>query len=174
MLGQTRSLLKSYFAGLLIELVIVAVLSSVGLLILRVEYAILIGIIGALLNMIPYIGGIITLGISTLMTMLSHTDPIYALYAAGLFFLIQIIDNYILIPKVVGSKIKINALVAIVVVIAGGALWGISGMFLALPLIAIVKVIFDRIPAMEPWGFMLGDSMPPMIRIKLRRRRVAQ
>lgn len=171
-LGQTRSLLKSYFAGLLIELVIIAVLNTLGLLVLGVEYAILIGILGALLNMIPYIGGIIMLGISMLMTMLSNTDPMYAVYAAGLFFLIQIIDNYILVPKIVGSKIKINALVAIVAVIAGGALWGVAGMFLALPLVAILKVIFDRIQPLEPWGFLLGDTMPPMVRIKLRKRKV--
>src|SRR5687767_4906597 len=170
-LGSTRSLLKSYFAGLLIELVIIAILNSIGLIILGVQYAILIGILGAFLNMIPYIGGIITLGISMLMAMLSNTDPIYALYAAGLFFIIQIIDNYFLIPKVVVSKIKINALVAIVAVIAGGAMWGVAGMFLSLPLIAIIKVIFDRIPALEPWGFMLGDTMPPMVRLKLRRKK---
>ena len=170
-LGSTRSLLKSYFAGLLIELVIIAVLNSIGLLMLGVQYAILIGIFGAFLNMIPYIGGIITLGIAMLMAMLSHTDPMYALYAAGVLFVIQLIDNYILIPKVVGSKIKINALVAIVVVIAGGAMWGVAGMFLSLPLIAILKVIFDRIPALEPWGFMLGDTMPPMVRLKLRRKK---
>ncbi len=172
-LGQTKTLLKAYFAGLLIELVIVAILNSVGLLLLGVEYAILIGIFGAFLNMIPYIGGIITLGLSMLMAMLSNTDPSFALYAAGVFFLIQIIDNYILIPKIVGSKIKINALVAIIVVIAGGAMWGVAGMFLALPLIAILKVIFDRIEPLEPWGFMLGDTMPPMVRIRLRRRKVA-
>ncbi len=173
-LGQTRSLLKSYFAGLLIELVIIAVLNSVGLLFLGVQYAILIGIFGAFLNMIPYIGGIITLGLSMLMAMLSHTDPVFALYAAGVFFIIQLIDNYILIPKIVGSKVKINALVAIVAVIAGGALWGIAGMFLALPLTAIIKVIFDRIKPLEPWGFLLGDTMPPMVRIKLRRKKATQ
>lgn len=170
-LGSTRTLLKSYFAGLLIELVIVAILNSVGLLILGVQYAILIGLIGALLNMIPYIGGIIALALSMLMAMLSHPEPIWALYAAGVFFIIQIIDNYILIPKVVGSKIKINALVAIVVVIAGGAMWGVAGMFLSLPLVAILKVIFDRMPQLEPWGFLLGDTMPPMVRLKLRRRK---
>ena len=170
-LGQAKSLLKAYFAGLLIELVIIAILNSIGFLILGVEYAILIGIFGAFLNMIPYIGGIIMLGISMLMAMLSQTDPMFALYAAALFFLIQIIDNYIIIPKIVGSKIKINALVAVVVVIAGGAIWGVAGMFMALPLTAILKVIFDRIPPLEPWGFMLGDTMPPMVRLKLRRRK---
>lgn len=171
-LGDSRTILKAYFGGLTIELGIVAVLNSIGLLALGIDYAILIGITGALLNLIPYIGGMVMLGLSMLMALLSKGDPVYALYAAGLFFLIQTIDNYYLIPKIVGSKVKINALVAIVAVIAGGALWGIAGMFLAIPLTAIIKVIFDRIKPLQPWGFLLGDTMPPMVRIKLRRRRI--
>ena len=107
-----------------------------------------------------------------LMAMLSSPDPSIAFLAAGVFFVIQLIDNYVLIPKVVGSKVKINALVAIVVVIAGGAIWGITGMFIAIPLTAILKVIFDRIEPLQPWGFLMGDTMPP-IRIKLTRRRKA-
>ncbi len=170
-LGQSKTLLKAYFVGLMIELVIMAILNAIGLLALGVEYAILIAIIGAILNMIPYIGGMIMLGLSMLMAMLSNTDPKYALYAAAVFFVIQLIDNYILIPKIVGSAIKINALVAVVVVIAGGAIWGIAGMFLALPLIAIIKVIFDRIEPLEPWGFLFGDTMPPMVRLKFRARK---
>lgn len=169
-LGQTKSLLKAYFLGLLIELIIVSILNSIGLMVLNVESAILIGVLGGFLNMIPYIGGIIMLALSMLMAMLSNPDPSYALYAALLFFVIQVIDNYFLIPKVVGSRIKINALVAVVAVIAGGAIWGIAGMFIALPLVAILKVIFDRIEPLKPWGFLFGDTMPP-VRIKFRRKK---
>ena len=169
-LGQTKTLLKAYFAGLFIELIIVGVLTSIGFIVLGVESAILLGILGGLLNMIPYIGGIIMLGLSMLMAMLSNPDPKFALYAALIFFFIQLIDNYWLIPKVVGSKVKINALVAVVVVIAGGAIWGVAGMFLALPMIAIIKVIFDRIEPLKPWGFLFGDTMPP-VRLKFRRRK---
>ncbi|MDQ3017387.1 MAG: AI-2E family transporter [Bacteroidota bacterium] len=170
-LNQSKTLLKAYFVGLLVELVVMVILNAIGYLALGVEYAFLLAIIGAILNMIPYIGGIIMLGLSMLMAMLSNTDPKFALYAAAVFFVIQIIDNYFLIPKIVGSKIKINALVAVVVVIAGGAIWGIAGMFLSLPLIAIIKVIFDRIEPLEPWGFLFGDTMPPMVRIKFRGRK---
>ncbi|MEP6792909.1 MAG: AI-2E family transporter [Saprospiraceae bacterium] len=170
-LGQTKDILKGYFAGLLIELVIVAVLNSIGLLILGIQFAIVIGILSAVLNMIPYIGGAITLVGSMLIALLTKDDSIYALYVALMFFAIQIIDNNFIMPKIVGSKVKINALVAIVVVIAGGALWGVAGMFLAIPMTALVKVIFDRIPSVEPWGFLLGDTMPPMVKIKLQRKR---
>lgn len=170
-LGQSKGILKAYFAGLLIELVIVAVLNAVGLIALGIPFAIVIAIVSAILNMIPYIGGAITLIGSMLVALLTKDDSMYALYVALLFFAIQIIDNNFLMPKIVGSKVRINALVAIVAVIAGGALWGVAGMFLAIPLTALIKVIFDHIPSMVHWGFLLGDTMPPMVKIKLRRKK---
>ncbi|MBK9982014.1 MAG: AI-2E family transporter [Saprospiraceae bacterium] len=172
-LGSTKDILKGYFAGLLIELVIVAILDAVGLLVLGIQFAIIIGILGAVLNMIPYIGGAITLVGTMLIALLTKDDSIYAVYVALLFFTVQIIDNNFIMPKIVGSKVKINALVAIVAVIAGGFLWGVAGMFLAIPITALIKVIFDRIPGLEPWGFVLGDTMPPMVKIKLPGKRKA-
>jgi predicted PurR-regulated permease PerM len=65
----------------------------------------------------------------------------------------------------VASKVKINALMAIVVVLIGDLIWGIPGMFLSIPLIALIKVIFDHIPALKPWGFLLGDNVPPTFKL---------
>ena len=76
------------------------------------------------------------------------------------FGITHMIDGNILIPRVVSSKVKINALAAMIGVVSGGTLIGIPGMFLALPVLAILKVIFDRIPALEPCGYLLGDTMP--------------
>ncbi|HZK07783.1 MAG TPA: AI-2E family transporter [Bacteroidales bacterium] len=70
------------------------------------------------------------------------------------------IDNNYIVPKIVASKVKVNALVSIIVILAFGALWGIPGMFVSIPLTAIVKVIFDQIDSLKPWGFLLGDTMP--------------
>ncbi len=70
------------------------------------------------------------------------------------------IDNNLIVPKIVASKVKINALASIVVVLIGGAIWGVAGMFLSLPIIAIFKVIFDRIESLKPLGFLIGDTMP--------------
>ena len=76
------------------------------------------------------------------------------------YAIIQFIDNNFLIPKIVSSKVQINALVSIVVVLLGGALWGVSGMFLSIPFVAILKIIFDRVDDMKPWGKLLGDTVP--------------
>jgi hypothetical protein len=72
---------------------------------------------------------------------------------------VQFLDNNILVPLIVSSKVKINALVSIVGIIIGGALAGVSGMFLAIPIIAVLKVIFDRIDGLKPWGILLGDNL---------------
>lgn len=173
-LTETKLLTQSYLLGLMVEMVIIAALNSAALLLLGIQYAVLLGIIGALLNLIPYIGGLIAISLPVLMA-LATKEPVYALYIIGVYSLIQLIDNNFIVPKIVASKVRINALVSIVVVLAGGALWGVAGMFLSIPLTAIVKVIFDRVEPLKPFGFLLGDTMPPMgknfFQIKKRRKK---
>jgi predicted PurR-regulated permease PerM len=95
-----------------------------------------------------------------MVALVTKDSPSYALLVLVMFVVIQFFDNHFIIPKVVASHVKLNALISIVVVIAGGVLWGIMGMFLAIPISAIVKVICDRIEPLKPWGFLLGDIMP--------------
>jgi predicted PurR-regulated permease PerM len=85
------------------------------------------------------------------------------LYVLILYYIIQLIDNNFIVPYIVASKVKINALFSIIVVLAGNALWGLTGMFLSIPLLAIIKLIFDHLEGLKPWGFLLGDTMPPII-----------
>lgn len=158
-LGETKTLIQSYLMGLLIEAAIVATLNSVGLLIIGVKYALLLGLLSALLNLIPYIGIFIATVLPVIMA-LALQSPIAALWVVILFTVVQFVDNQYIVPYIVASKVKVNAFVSIIVVLVGGALWGILGMFLAIPLAAIAKVIFDRIPQLEPLGFVLGDDMP--------------
>jgi len=159
-IGETKLAIQSYIVGLLIETSIVAVLNSAALLILGVQNAILIGVIGAILNLLPYIGGIIAIGLPVLMATLTTDGFTTQLLIIGAYALIQFIDNNILVPRIVSSKVQINALISIVVVLLGAALWGISGMFLSIPFIAVLKIIFDRIDGLKPWGKLLGDTIP--------------
>ncbi len=162
---QTKSVIQHYLIGLVIEGVIVAVLNSTGLLILGIDYAILLGIIGALLNVIPYIGGIVAVALPMMIAIATKDSVWPALYVLAVYYFIQLIDNNFIVPKIVSSKVKINALFSIIVVIAGNALWGIPGMFLSIPILAIVKLIFDHIESLKPWGMLLGDTMPPLLTI---------
>jgi len=164
MVSQTKVVIQRYLVGLVLEFVIVAALNSAALFMLGIQYAILLGIIGALLNIIPYIGGIISVAIYMIVALVTKS-PAYMIYVLAAYSIIQFFDNNYIIPKIVASKVKINALFSIIVVIAGNALWGIPGMFLSIPLLAIAKLIFDNNESLKPWGFLLGDTMPPIIKI---------
>jgi predicted PurR-regulated permease PerM len=159
-LKQTKSAIQSYMIGLLIEALIVAAMNSTALLILGVKYAILLGVIGALLNMLPYIGGIIAIALPVLMATVTKNGYSTQLGIIIAYIIIQLIDNNFLIPKIVSSKVQINALVSILIVLLGGALWGVPGMFLSIPFVAIVKIICDRVEGMKPLGKLLGDEIP--------------
>ena len=151
---------KSYILGLILEMIIVSVLTAIGLSIIGVKYAIFLGILTGLLNLIPYIG-ILFAGALTILVSLSGSPELSIMFGVIIVnVIVQIIDNNILVPLVVSSKVEINAIASIVGIIIGGALAGISGMFLAIPVLAIFKVIFDRIENLEPWGYLLGDDLP--------------
>ena len=156
---DTKTMIQSYLSGLLIESLIVATLNSIGLLIIGVDFAILIGAIGGVLNIIPYIGGIVAV-IIPMFIALTTISPAAAGWVLVVYLIVQFVDNNILMHYIVSSKVKINALASIIVVLTGGAIWGIPGMFLSIPLIAIFKIIFDHVDSLKPFGFLLGDTIP--------------
>ncbi|MGI4885135.1 MAG: AI-2E family transporter [Janthinobacterium lividum] len=157
-LHESKAAIQSYMIGLLIEGSIVAVLNVGALLALGIPYALLLGVLGALLNFIPYVGGLAAIALPVLMAFVTKDGLGYPAGVVAVYVVIQFIDNHFLIPRIVASKIKVNALVAIVGVLVGNAVGGVAGMFLALPVIAILKIIFDRIESLRPWGLLLGDE----------------
>jgi predicted PurR-regulated permease PerM len=159
-LKETKNAIQSYMVGLLLEAIIVAILNSTALLILGVNYAILLGVIGAILNVLPYIGGIIAIALPVLIATITKDGYSTQIGVIIAYAIIQFIDNNILVPRIVSSKVKINALVSLVIVLLGGAVWGVSGMFLSIPFIAVLKIIFDRVDSLRPWGKLLGDEIP--------------
>lgn len=162
-LSSIRISVQSYIAGLLIEMVIVSILTALGLMVIGVEYAILLGIITGLLNLIPYIG-ILVAGLLTIVSSLTgSTDASLIIGILVVNIVVQFIDNNILVPMIVSSKVEINSIASIVGIIIGSLLGGITGMFLAIPLIAILKIIFDRIESLKPWGYLLGDDLPKRV-----------
>ncbi len=164
--SQIKTVIQRYLVGLVIEAVLMATMNTAALLILGIEYAFILGILAALLNVIPYIGGIIAVALPMMVALVSKPSAWYALYVLIAYYFIQLIDNHYIVPYIVASKIKINALFSVIVVLAGNALWGIPGMFLSMPLLAIIKLICDHIEPLKPWGFLLGDTMPPILKIK--------
>ena len=159
-LRETQTMIKSYLVGLLIQISYITILLGGILLIVGIKHAFLIGVIFALLNLIPYVGALVGNVIGVMLTLTSSEElwPIFTVL--GIIAFVQFLDNNILMPRIVGSKVKINALSAIVGVFIAGSIAGISGMFLALPMIAVLKIIFDRTEMFKQWGVLLGDDLP--------------
>jgi predicted PurR-regulated permease PerM len=159
-LVESSTIAQQYVTGLMIETGIVFTLNTIGFLVLGIKYAIFLALLAALLNLVPYVGMLVANVFCMLITLVSAEDPKSALWVGIVLAGVQIIDNHFLMPLIVGNKVRINALVTIVGVLIGGLLCGIPGMFLAIPTLAVLKVIFDKVPELNPWGELLGDVAP--------------
>jgi putative heme transporter len=157
-ISRIYEVIQNYLTGVFFVVLIVGTLNSVGLLILGIDHAIFFGFFAAFLLLIPYIGLMIGSLLPALMALVTKDSPMYAAGVLGVFMVIQILEGNFITPNIVGSKISINPLAAIIVLILGGNLWGVSGLILALPITAIIKVIFDLIEPLKPYGYLLGES----------------
>ena len=176
-LSKSGTIAQQYITGLLIETTIVFTLNTIGFLILGIKYAIFLALLAALLNVIPYVGMLVANIMCMGITLITSENIRDALWVGIILAAVQFIDNNFGMPMIVGNKVRINALVTIVGVLVGGALCGIPGMFLAIPGLAVLKVIFDNVSDLQPWGLLLGDEVessprkPPRIALpKLKRK----
>jgi predicted PurR-regulated permease PerM len=154
---NVQGILRQYILGLVFEMVIVAAVACTAFWMIGIKYAVLLGIIVGLFNIIPYLGIFTALLLSVLITF--ATGPISHAVQVGIaVIVIHALDANILLPTVVGSKARLNALITFLGIILGEMMWGLSGMFLSIPVIAIFKIIFDRIESTKPWGYLLGGD----------------
>jgi predicted PurR-regulated permease PerM len=152
-----QSILRQYILGLLLEMVIVASVAITVFWIIGIKYAALLGIIVGLFNIIPYIGIFTALLLSTLITFATGNIGKTVTVVISVIG-IHAVDANFLLPTIVGSKVRLNALISFIGIILGEMIWGLSGMFLSIPVIAIFKIIFDRIESLKPWGYLLGGD----------------
>ena len=157
--AQVEYIIRKFILGLLLEMAIVAVVCCLAFLLIGVKYALLLGLITGLFNIIPYIGIFTSLVLSTIITIGTAAATVKVVLVIVTIVGMHLIDSNILLPIIVGSKVKINALITVIGVIIGEMFWGIPGMFLSIPVIAISKVVFDRIESLKPWGMLLGDEI---------------
>jgi predicted PurR-regulated permease PerM len=152
-----QSILRQYILGLLLEMVIVAAVAISVFLLIGIKYAALLGIIVGLFNIIPYIGIFTALLLSAVITFATGNVKDTVIVIVSVVG-IHAIDANFLLPTIVGSKVRLNALISFIGIILGEMIWGLSGMFLSIPVIAIFKIIFDRIESLKPWGYLLGGD----------------
>ena len=156
-ISEIQNIIKQYITGLFFQIILVSSITSIVLNVMGVKYALLIGVLAGILNVIPYLGIFFTTLIACLISFATGgaSQSFYVLIA---FISIHIIDGNVILPLVVGSKVKINALFSFLAILIGESLWGISGMFLSIPFLAIVKIIFDKVNPLKPWGKLIGED----------------
>ena len=162
---EVRNVIRGYIVGLSLEMAIVAALAMIIFLLIGIKYVIFLALIVGIFNLIPYVGIFTALLISMIVTF-STSDLRHTLLVGGGIVLIHLFDSNILMPRIVGSHVRINPLFVVLGVVSGELLWGVTGMFLAIPYLAIAKVIFDRVEGLQPWGILLGEEEATPRKIK--------
>ncbi len=158
-LHQIQATMRKYLYGLLTVIAILAVLNSIGLLIIGIKYAVFWGVLAAFLAVIPYIGTTLGGTLPFLYAVATSDNWWQPMAVVGMYVIIQQLEGNIITPKVVGSSVSINPLVALLSIIIGGFIWGISGIILAIPIVGVVKIILDHNDRTRPLGFLLGNQM---------------
>ena len=154
---QVQYVVKKYLIGLLIQMSLVALLVFVVLSLIGVKYSLLLALITGVFNVLPYVGIFSSMLIIAILTFATSSLTHVVLVVLALI-IVHMIDSNFIVPKIVGSKVKVNSLFAMLSIIIGEMIWGISGMFLAIPILAIAKIVMDRIRELKPWGFLLGEE----------------
>ena len=169
-LMETKSMIYAYVFGLVIEMVVVGIVNCTMFLIMGIQYALLLGVMAAVLNIIPYLGIYTSILIAMLVT-LANSSLNLALEAGIGLFVVHLLDSNILFPRIVGGRVKMNPFITIIAVIAGEFLWGIPGMFLFIPITGIIKLICERVEGLEAWGLLIGVEevvKEPVLKIEIK------
>ena len=156
-IDNIQFMVKKYLVGLFLQMIIVTILSFIAYTIIGVKYNFMLAILTGILNILPYIGIFTALLIGALITF-ATAGISHVLFIVIAIVVIHAIDGNIIMPRVVGSKVKINSLIVIIGLVIGEMLWGIAGMLLTIPILAILKIIFDRVEGLQSWGFLMGED----------------
>lgn len=156
--NKIMKVVQQYLRGLVIVTLIVAVLFYIVLTIFNIKYAFFFAIFLALFNLIPYIGVFVS-SVVVVLYSLATSDTLFNPIAILIsLWLIQLLENNLITPYVVGSQVKLNPLVALIAIFVGASIWGVSGMILFIPIMGVMKVIFDEFEHLQPFGVLLGKS----------------
>lgn len=155
-LRDVSQVASKYMGGVFLVVAILCVINSTGLYIIGIQYAIALGVISAIFNFIPYFGTLLGGAVPVLFTLLVGDDPTDTIKVVVFFAFVQFTENNILTPNIVGHHVKINPFFIIIGLVASAMIWGIPGMLVIVPSLAILKIIFENIPKYQPLAFLLG------------------
>jgi len=158
LLNQISKVTVKYVTGVLIVVFILAISHSIALSIIGVKYAIILGIMAALVSVIPYFGTFVSGGIPLIISAVTMSNPYTLLFIVIYFWVIIIIDHNILTPMIVGGNVSLNPFITILGIISASTIWAVPGMIVVVPTLAVFKIICDNVERLKPWGYLLGDD----------------
>ena len=158
LIGKISKVAQSYLTGRVLSVLIFTVLFFTGFLIIGLKGAFLLAFIAALLTIVPYVGSIIGGLFPFAVALVTEDSMNVAVGALAVIVVIQAIDNYFIEPYIIGGEVNISAFFTILILIVGGLLWGVAGMILFLPMLGVVKIVFDSIPELQVYGYLIGDQ----------------
>ena len=157
-LNDIKDVLQQYLKGIFLVVLIVSALTTAGLLILEIKYAVFIGVISGILTLIPFIGVFISAAIPVLIAFATKDSVWYPVGVIGVYAVVQFLEGNIITPKIMGNKVNINPLIIIISLVLMGALAGIIGMIMTIPVLAVVKIVIDHAPNLKPWQYLLEEK----------------
>ncbi len=155
-LQQTIRTYSEYIKGMVMIYIIVGILNSIGLLALGIKHAILFGMLTAIMTIIPYIGIVVSALLPISIAFITKDSVWYPIGVIGVFTFVQYLEANVIFPKVVGKQLNISTWATLVAIISGGIIWGVSGMILFVPFVAILKIIAKNIPEWEALYLLLN------------------
>ncbi|TDQ18552.1 putative PurR-regulated permease PerM [Algoriphagus boseongensis] len=157
-ISSLRKLIQSYIVGVGKVMIILAILNITAYSLIGIKHAIFFGIIGAILNIIPYIGPLIGVSLPVIYSFLTMDSILYPVLVLGAYQIIQFLEGNFLTPKIVGGNVNLNAFITFLGLLVGGSIWGIAGMILVIPTLAILREIFDLSEHTKPFALLLGEE----------------
>lgn len=157
-IDSIQSVTQNYVVGMITVITMLAILNGIGLWIVGIEHALFFAVFAAIFAVIPYIGIVIGSLPAIIFALLFTDSLLNPLAVMGVFAVVQFLEGNFITPNVVGSRVSINPFMALVALLIGGQLWGISGMVLFVPFLGILKCIFDQVEALRPYGYLLGNN----------------
>ncbi len=156
-INEVNDVAIHYITGVFFVVTILVVINSLGFLMIGLRFALLLGFIAAVMNFIPYYGTIIGYLFPFFIAAFTMDSPRYAFLVVLQFIVVQFTENNILTPNIVGSHVKINPFMIILAITFGGFIWGLPGMFIAVPVVAVIRVLGENIDRLKPLGYLLGQ-----------------
>ena len=157
-LREISTVASRYMGGIFIVAACLCIMNSIGFSVIGLKYPIFMGIVAAIFSFIPYFGTLIGYTIPFSFSLLTMNSPIFAVAIVVQYFIVHLIENNLLTPNIVGDKLKINPFFIIVGLIGAAMVWGVPGMMVIVPVLAIAKIIFENIESLQPFAYLLGTK----------------